>query len=186
MKNIFVNTFCLLSFFIFINCGEKQKTEPKKEEVKKEIEEPKSKDLIDFIVESHDNSKEVNTLLGGLFSLKKVSLFVDPNSDDNIYITFSSNSEITENDLSNYKLHLKIFPYEQDLSLLREDTKDKKKGYDSWYFKPKLESKDGVTFLYKKLDTPLSEFRQIYIQLYDETKKKIVPESVVVKDLLIN
>lgn len=180
-----------LVFLVFcIGC---RKTETQKKRENNEItnqapdlntmKNSKPKNLFELMRQSLEEGKLVNKKLGSLIDIDKASIIVDPESEDNIYLVFLLKDELTEEDFSNFKIHLDMFPYDEELSLLREDTKERNRKYDSWYFKPKIKTANGETLLYKIIDTPISNFRQIYIHLYDINKKEKVEESIVVKDL---
>jgi len=186
MKKI---VFAVLITIIFSCKNEEKKAQENiqdgvtQEDDTKNIQDSKPKDLTKLLYESFEEGKEINKTLGGLYSMTKASVIIDPDSDDNIYISFLLGREIIEEEFKDYELQLNVFPYAEEVSLLREDTKKKDRDYDSWYFKPKIASVNGVSFLYKKLDTPISDFRQIYVHLYDVNTKKIIQESIVIKNL---
>ena len=175
---------------MFFNCKNEEK---KQQEIKQtdtdkitynqEADSLEPRDITEIIFESFNEGQEVNALLGKQFAITKVSIIPDTEGQEVVYISFLLEDEITEINIENYELELSVFPYEADLDLLQDVAMQKERNYDTWNFKPKLVTINNRSFFYKIIGTTITEFRQIYVHLYDLTKKDFVQESVILKDV---
>jgi hypothetical protein len=182
-----LNVIYVLCFLLFVSCG-KSGEQKSKTDIQETTADKKSKpyNVFELLFNSLKEGKSVNKKLGGLFEITKVVTIIDPKSDENIYIAFLLDEKVTNQDLKGIKFQLDMFPFESDLELLREDTKQRGRNYDSWYFVPGIKSIDGSTFFYKLIDTPISDFKQVYIHAYDINTKEKIKESIVIRQLELN
>lgn len=131
------------------------------------------------------DGEEVDTDIGGVFPTTEFFAHQVSNSDG-AYFILKLKNELSDEVLKNNRIVLKTFPYEDDLDLLREDSKSKNAKHDSWYIDPSLISNTKENYVYVYVKTEITEFNKVELRVYDKLQKRYVGLPQTFENFFIN
>ena len=109
--------------------------------------------------------------------VKNISTFRD--STETLYIVFMFNKPISDiNKLKNFRLNLRITPFESERNLLMDVSKKSKLDYDSWYSDFNVKNVEDNSFIVFPVKTKITKFKKFDLLVYNQGTKSYLDSRI--------